>query len=91
MIGSRTRHKKASLVSSGIIKYKGEFHFVESLKQDTNVGLQEPELSSCVRLPYVSCCTSSPAPPVQSCVGCFLLFGVAVLGTWMVRLLEVRH
>ncbi|CAE7335939.1 sfmM2, partial [Symbiodinium pilosum] len=32
----------------GIIKYKGEFHFVESLKQDTNVGLQEPELSSCV-------------------------------------------
>lgn len=25
----------------GIIKYKGEFHFVESLRQDTNVGLQE--------------------------------------------------
>ncbi|CAJ1356032.1 unnamed protein product [Effrenium voratum] len=25
----------------GIIKYKGEFHYVESLKQDTNVGLQE--------------------------------------------------
>eukprot|EP00438_Fugacium_kawagutii_P031599 Skav212971 [mRNA] locus=scaffold2926:21684:25413:- [translate_table: standard] len=29
----------------GIIKYKGEFHFVESLRQDTNVGLQEFVLS----------------------------------------------
>jgi len=35
-------HTIADLIDfEGIIKYKGEFHFVESLKQDTNVGLQE--------------------------------------------------